>query len=387
MAGSRVRAHRDVDGVAPDGQRLSTIDDPVAGAPAPAGGRAAPNERLTSMRETHEGGVPVAAASIAGVRPRVVIFDPMPGEWSWAAETRMLGTRGVDLVVPADAAEADEAIRTADAVIVTGVRRLDGDRVAGLERCVGILCYSIGMDKVDGPTAAARGIPVRNVPDYCTDEVSDHGLALLLAAQRRLLPLAVATAAGSWPAGDRSITGSIRRLRGQTLGIVGAGRIGRLVARKAQAFGFRTIAFDPFISASEDPDLHLVDRDELVRSADAIMLCAAYTPGTPPFITNDTLELVKPGVILVNIARGGHIDELALADALQDGRVAVAALDVRATEPPVRADDPLAGMPNVIVTPHVAATSRDAIDDLHRLAAEYVLDMLQAGQRIPAAVA
>lgn len=329
----------------------------------------------------------MASATFAGVRPRVVIFDPIPGEWSWASETRILGKRGVDLVVPADAAEADEAIRTADAVIVTGVGRLDADRVAGLERCVGILCYSIGMDKVDGPTAAARNIPVRNVPDYCTDEVSDHGLTLLLAAQRRLLPLATATAAGTWPAGDRSITGSIRRLRGQTLGIVGAGRIGRLVARKARAFGFRTIAFDPFIAASDDAELHLVDRDELLRTSDAIVLCAAYTPGSPPFISREALEVVRPGVIIVNIARGGHVDELALADALQDGRVAVAALDVRLTEPPDRADDPLAGMPNVILTPHVAATSRDAIDDLHRLAAEYVLDLLETGGRIPAAVA
>ncbi len=199
----------------------------------------------------------------SGGRPTVVVFDPVPGASTWGPETAILGSRGVDLVVPGDAAEADEAIRTADAVIVTGYGRLDADRVAGLERAVGILCYSIGMDKVDGPAAAAAGIPVRNVPDYCTDEVSDHALALLLAAERRILPFATATAAGGWPNDDRSITGSLRRLRGQTLGIAGAGRIGRLVAAKARAFGFRTIAFDPFISVSADPDLPLVDRDEL----------------------------------------------------------------------------------------------------------------------------
>ena len=317
-------------------------------------------------------------------RPTVVVYDPIPGGWSWSPEEEILGARGVELVVPRDDPAADVAIRTADAVIVTGVGRLDAARVRTLERCVGILCYSIGMDKVDGLAAESAGIPIRNVPDYCTEEVSDHGLALLLAAQRRLLPLATATAAGGWSA-DRSLTGSIRRLRGQTLGIAGAGRIGRLVARKARAFGFRTIAYDPFLDASGDPDLALVDQDELFGTSDAIILCAAYAPGTPPLVADETLARVRPGLILVNVARGGHVDEAALARALADGRVAVAALDVRAHEPPGTAQDPLSGLPNVILTPHVAATSRDAIDDLHRLAAQGVLDLLAGGGRIPAA--
>ncbi len=325
------------------------------------------------------------AATESGARPRVVVFDPVPGISSWGPETAILGSRGVDLIVPGDAAEADEAIRTADAVIVTGWGRLDADRVASLERCAGILCYSIGMDKVDGPAAAKAGIAVRNVPDYCTDEVSDHALALLLAAQRRILPFATATAAGGWPAGDKTITGSIRRLRGQTLGVAGAGRIGRLVAAKARAFGFRTIAYDPFLAEANDPDLPLVDRDELFATADAIVICAAYTPGSPALVTRETLAGVKPGLILVNISRGGHIDETALAEALEDGRVVVAALDVRVTEPPEPAADPLKGRDDVVLTPHIAGTSREAVDDLHRLAAEYVLGLLETGGRIPAA--
>ena len=326
-----------------------------------------------------------SAAGAHAVRPRVVVFDPVPGSSTWGPEIQILGDRGVDLVVPEDAAAADEAIRTADAVIVTGYGRLDAGRVAGLERAVGILCYSIGMDKVDGPAAETAGIPVRNVPDYCTDEVSDHALALLLAAQRRILPFATATAAGSWPNDDRSLTGSLRRLRGQTLGIAGAGRIGRLVAAKARAFGFRTIAYDPFITAAVDPDLPIVDRDELFATSDAIVVCAAYTPGAPPLISREALAAVKPGLIVVNISRGGHIDEHALAEALRDGRVAVAALDVRVTEPPDLADDPLSRLPNVVLTPHIAGSSREAVDDLHRLAAEYVLDMLEAGGRISVA--
>lgn len=321
----------------------------------------------------------------SGTRPRVVVFDPVPGPSTWGPETAIFGGRGVDLVVPADAAEADDAIRTADAVIVTGYGKLDADRVAGLERAVGILCYSIGMDKVDGPAAKAAGIPVRNVPDYCTDEVSDHAVTLLLAAERRILPFATATAAGGWPNDDRSLTGSLRRLRGQTLGVAGAGRIGRLVAAKARAFGFRTIAYDPFITAAVDPDLPLVDRDELFATSDAIVVSAAYTPGAPPLITREVLAGVKPGLIVVNISRGGHIDEHALAEALRDGRVAVAALDVRVSEPPDLADDPLSRLPNVVLTPHIAGSSLEAVEDLHRLAAEYVLDMLEAGGRISVA--
>jgi phosphoglycerate dehydrogenase-like enzyme len=316
--------------------------------------------------------------------PCVVVYDPIPGGWSFDADAAILAGRGVDLIVPADESAADEAIRTADAVIVTGVRRLDAERIEALERCVGILCYSIGMDKVDGRAATAAGIPVRNVPDYCTDEVSDHALTLLLAAQRRLVPIATATAAGEWPIRDRGQLSSIRRLRGQTLGIAGAGRTGRLVARKARGFGFRTIAHDPFVTDAGDPDLELVDFDALLRRSDAIVICAALTPGAPPLISREALAQVRPGLILVNVARGGHIDEVALADALQDGRVAAAALDVRATEPPGH-PDPLAGLANVIQTPHVAASSREAAEDLHRLAAQYALGLLEDAGRIPAA--
>jgi D-3-phosphoglycerate dehydrogenase len=323
----------------------------------------------------------MSSATTAGTRPRVVVFDPIPGGWSFDMDAAALGERRVELAVPADEAAADEAIRTADAVIVTGVRRLDAARIATLERCAGILCYSIGMDKVDGPAAAAAGIPVRNVPDYCTDEVSDHAMTLLLAAQRRLLPIATATAAGDWPIRDREQLSSIRRLRGQTLGIAGAGRTGRLVARKARGFGFRTIAHDPFVTDAGDPDLELVGFDELLRRADAIVICAALTPGAPPLISKAALAQVRLGLILVNVARGGHVDEPALAAALRDGRVAVAALDVRATEPPTQ-PDPLAGLPNVIQTPHVAASSREAAEDLHRLAAQYVLGLLEDAGRI-----
>jgi D-3-phosphoglycerate dehydrogenase len=325
----------------------------------------------------------LASPTTSRGRPRVVVYDPIPGDWSFDPEMEALGRRGVDLVVPGDELAADEAIRSADAVIVTGVRRLDAGRIATLERCAGILCYSIGMDKVDGQAAGAAGLAVRNVPDYCTDEVSDHALTLLLAAQRRLLPIATAAGRGEWPLRDRGPVEAIRRLRGQTVGIAGAGRVGRLAARKTRSFGFRTIAYDPYVSDPGDPDLELVGLDDLLGRSDAIVICAALSPGAPPLISRAALAAVRPGLILVNVARGGHVDEHALAEALQDGRVGVAALDVRSNEPPA-SPDPLAGLPNVILTPHVAASSREAVEDLHRLAARYVLGLLEDAGRIGA---
>jgi D-3-phosphoglycerate dehydrogenase len=318
-------------------------------------------------------------------RPRVVVFDPIPGDWSFAEEADALASRGVELVVPATPEEADEAIRDATAIIVTGVRRLDAERIAGLQEAVGILCYSNGMDKVDGPAAQAAGLVVRNVPDYCTDEVSDHALTLLLAAERRLVPIAAATFRrwGRHP----ELTGSIHRLRGQTLGILGAGRIGRMVARKARAFGFETITHDPIVVDTGEPDFTWVPFDELLTRSDALVLCAALTPTSRGIIGQEALRRVKPGVVLVNVARGELIDEAALADALLDGRVGHAALDVRAKEPPDPADDPLEGIENVTHTPHMAATSQEATRDLHRLAAHYLLEVLENAGCIPAAVA
>jgi D-3-phosphoglycerate dehydrogenase len=313
-------------------------------------------------------------------QPRVVVLDPIP-DWSFEPERAALARFGVELVVPGSTGEADEAIRDADVVVVTGVRRLEAGAIAGLRRAAGILCYSIGLDKVEAGAAAEAGIEVRNIPDYCTDEVSDHAIALLLASERRLQPITRAMGDG-WRFVERAALAPIRRIRGQTLGILGAGRIGRMVARKARGLGFTTIAHDPVVAVTADPDLELVDLDGLLARSDALILCAALTPGSRRVIGREALANVRTGMILVNVARGGLIDERALAEALADGRVGYAALDVRDAEPPDPANDPLSGLPNVLQTPHVAGTSREAIDDLHRIAAETIVEMLEAAGRI-----
>ena len=315
---------------------------------------------------------------------RVVVFDPIPPEeWSYDVEAGILAARRVELVLPSGPVATRQEIRDADVVIVTGIRPLDGPTIGTLRRCIGILCYSIGMDKVDGAAAAVAGIPVRNVPDYCTEEVSDHALALLLAAERRLTAFAELAASGQWDVVGRPENESIRRLRGQTLGILGAGRIGSKVARKARAFGFRTIAFDPYISSTEDPEIELVPLPDLLGQADALVLCASLNDGSRGLLGWNEFAQLRPGVILVNVARGALIDEAALAEALGSGRVGLAALDVRSPEPPAKGADPLAGLPNVIQTPHIAALSREAREDLRRMAGEIVLQMLESSGRIP----
>lgn len=334
--------------------------------------------------------MPPGQSSVTSPRPpaRVVVFDPIPpDEWSYDVEARIFAGHGVDLVLPGDQTAALEEIRQADAIIVTGIHALDAAAVASLRRCVGILCYSVGMDKVDAAAAAAAAIPVRNVPAYCTDEVSDHALTLLLAAERRLTAFADLAASGRWDVADRPEWGAVRRLRGQTLGILGLGRIGRAVARKARAFGFRTIAFDPNVAPADVPETELLPLQDVLGQADAVVLCAALTETSRGLLGRTEFEGLRQGAILVNVARGGLIDEAALAEALRSGRVGFAALDVRSAEPPRHDDDPLAGLPNVMQTPHIAALSREASEDLQRMAGEIVIEMLQAAGRIPGAAA
>jgi D-3-phosphoglycerate dehydrogenase len=321
----------------------------------------------------------------AGSMPTVTFFDPIRGrDWNYGIEQEVLAPHGVRLVVPPTDEEADAAIQNADVVVVSGIRRLLAPQIASLGRAVGILCYSIGMDKVDGAAAEARGIPVRNVPGYCSDEVADHALTLLLAAWRRLVPLARRTREGSWNTAQDPDLPAIRRMRGSTLGIVGAGRIGRGVARRARGFGFRTIASDPFVEPGSDPELDILPLPEVLAQADGLILCAALTSDNRHLIDRAALALVRPGLVLVNVARGGLVDETALAEALADGRVATAALDVRDPEPPHPGADPLAGFDNLVLTPHIAATSQQAVEDLHRMAAEISLELLRDGGRLAA---
>lgn len=316
--------------------------------------------------------------------PVVAVHDPvLDGQWTYEIEERIIVEGGARLIVPADDDEARDAIVDADVIIVTGIRPLTAADIATLRRASGILCASVGMNQVDGAAAAAAGIPVRNVPGYCTDEVADHAVTLLLAAWRRLIPLSGRAGAATWATTDDRDVRSIRRLRGSTLGIVGAGRIGRSVAERARAFGMRTLAADPY-APDDDPRLPIVAFDELLAASDGIVICAKLEEASRGLFGADAFARMRSHAVLVNVARGGFVDEPALARALRDGTIAGAALDVRDPEPPAAGDDPLAGAPHLLLTPHIAASSQEAVRDLHEMAARISLEMLRDAGRLRA---
>jgi D-3-phosphoglycerate dehydrogenase len=323
-----------------------------------------------------------------GGRPKVVIYDPVSWsipEWSYETERATLETHGVELVVPKDEADSDAQIVDADVVVVTAIRgQLNAAGIATLTKAVGLVCASIGMNQVDLVAAAERNIPVRNVP-FCVDEVSDHALTLLLMAERRIPRIAQRTADGQWDFGQQPEYWQIRRLKGRTLGIIGVGRIGREIARKAQAFGYRTIGYDPNVSDPGNPLIQMLPLATVMAESDAIVTAADLNPTSRNIIGRESLSHVRPGTLLVNIARGGLVDEAALADAIRDGRISIAALDVRAPEPPKPDNDPLAGLPNLILTPHMAGASVEARESLHQMTADVTLGLLAAAGRLATA--
>ncbi len=334
------------------------------------------------------GSPPVAAsesseAEMSETGAMVTFFDPLTWrtDFSYDIESEIFAEHGISLVVPADEAERDRLVPQADAIISSGTAKVDADAIATFDRCVGIQCYSVGMDAVDAVAAGNAGIPVANV-NASTADVADHTIALLLALERRLFPMATATAAHNWKLRSLEDPWKIRRLEGQTLGIVGAGRIGRTVAQRARAFGFVTIAHDRIHPEPADPELEMVGLHELFAQSDAVAVCASLDETSRRLINDDVLAHAKPGMYFVNCARGGLVDEAALVRALDDGRIDLAALDVRDPEPPDPGNDPLTGRPDVIQSPHMAAMSDRTRIDVHSLVAHSVISMLRAGGRI-----
>lgn len=315
-------------------------------------------------------------------RLRVLLFDPIDWiqEWSYEEERAILSPLGVDLVSPSDRQERDRCLPDADVVVVSSIDQLTAEHVDLLDRCVGILCYSAGMDAVDVAAANKAGIAVDNIRAGTAD-VADHAMTLLLAAWRHLLPMIAVVKAGHWDLEEHPEFRDIPRLAGSTLGIFGPGAIGQTVAFRARAFGMRTVATYRRPETAE-PDLPHVPLDRLAAESDAIVLTASLNDQTRGAIDWDFLSSARPGLVLVNVGRGGLIVEKDLAAALDAGIVAAAALDVRDPEPPNPGDDILIGRPNVLVTPHAAGVSSEALSSLHRLAAEGIETLLRDGGRL-----
>ena len=315
--------------------------------------------------------------------PTVTILDPLSWDhgWSYQVEQELLAARGVRLVVPADRAERDIQVRLADVIVVSGLDGVDADLIATFERCRGIVCYSAGLDAVDVNAAHQAGISVTGIHANTID-VAEHAFALLLAIRRRIVPMTRAAEEGRWHLATLPEVWEIPRLAGGTLGIVGAGRIGRAVARRARAFDVTTIANYHRPPTDPDPLLPSVSLHDLMSSSDSIVVCASLTPDSRQLIDAAALAVVKPGAVLVNVGRGAIIDEAALIDALDDGRLAGVALDVRDPEPP-RSDDPLRSRDDVIQTPHMAGASRAVLDEVHLAVTDEILRVLDEGGLLP----
>jgi D-3-phosphoglycerate dehydrogenase len=263
--------------------------------------------------------------------------------------------------------------KDADALLAT-YAKITADMIRQMTRCRIISRFGIGVDNVDIPAATERGIVVTKVPDYCIDEVSDHAMALLLSAVRKI-PLANSLVQqGRW---EMPAVVPIHRLRGSVLGLVGFGRIPQLVAPKAQAFGMRVVSFDPYIPKDvfDRAKVESVDFPQLLKLSDYVSIHAPLLPETQGLFNADAFRQMKPHAYLINTARGPIVDESALARALDAGQLAGAALDVMTKEPPT--GSPLLGRPNVIITPHTSFYSEESLNDLETKAAEEVVRVLK----------
>ena len=263
--------------------------------------------------------------------------------------------------------------RDADAVIVC-YAKLTGDLLRQLTRCKVIGRTGLGVDNIDLPAAKERGIVVTYVPDYCLHEVSDHAVAMLLALARKI-PLAnKLVQSGRW---DLSPIVPIRRLQGQVLGLLGFGNIPRFVAPKAQAFGLKVVAYDPYAAPEvlKSAGVEGVSFDRLLEVSDFISVHAPLTPETRGIVNASAFAKMKKGALIVNTARGPLIDEPALIAALDGGHIGGAALDVVTVEPLAK-DSPLIGRDNVILTPHTAYYSVEALQELQTKAASDVAHVL-----------
>ena len=277
--------------------------------------------------------------------------------------------------------EADilDVARDADGVLVT-YAKLPGELLRQLQRCKVIGRFGLGVDNIDIKAAVAHNIVVTYVPDYCLREVSDHAMALVLALARKVPFSNSLVQQGRW---EMPAVVPIRRLEGQILGLVGLGNIPRRVVPKAKAFGFKVIAHDPFIAAAVAQELgvELVSFERLLEISDFISVHAPLTPQTRGLFNADAFKRMKKGACVVNTARGPLVDEAALAAALDAGHLGGAALDVVAVEPLSR-DSPLLGRPNVIVTPHTAFYSVEALEELQTKCATDVARVLSGEKPI-----
>lgn len=275
-----------------------------------------------------------------------------------------------------DPARLAAALADVDVLIVRSATHVPAEAIAAAPRLKVIGRAGAGVDTIDVDAATARGIAVMNAPDGNTLAAAEHALSLLFALARHIPRADAGMKAGEWP--KAGLTGF--ELEGKTLGVIGLGRIGSTVARKAQGIGMEVIAHDPFLpaAAAGKGSVPLKSLDELLANADIVTLHVPRTKETTHLLSEARLRSMKRGAWLINAARGGLVDEAALLRLLDEGHLAGAALDTFATEP-LPADSPLRRHPRLILTPHLGASTSEAQQAVSTILARQIVDFLQTG--------
>jgi D-3-phosphoglycerate dehydrogenase len=309
---------------------------------------------------------------------KVVITDF--GDPDCSLEAEVLNASGLDInLVRLQTRLPEEIIphvADADALIVQWAS-INRQVMEALQHCKVISRYGIGVDMVDQAAASDHGIPVANCPDFCIEEVSLQTVGFLIDLNRHTLAQADFVRSGKW--GNAALTLSApHRLAGQIHGIVGLGNIGRMVAQKASSLGLKFLGCDPYVKpeALAGLNIELVGLDELLQHSDFVSLHCPLIAETRKLISAPQLAMMKSTAYLINMSRGPVVDQEALYQALVNGTIAGAALDVLEQEPP-KADDPLLKLENVIITPHAASWGVEAVTQLRHDTAQNVVDALQ----------
>lgn len=311
--------------------------------------------------------------------PKIVMTDYLFEDMS--VEKEMITSAGVELVSNRSREPHDfgPLITDADAVMVQ-FATLDEQMIHSMKRAKAIVRYGIGYDNVDCQAARKKGIPVCNIPDYCIDEVADHTLAFILATTRGLRANCSKLVKGEWGLGT-SIE-QMKTLRDQTVGLVGAGRIGKEVIARLKPFKCNLLVFDPYLdqSAGSQLGVTLVEFDELLKNSDIVSLHCPSNEQTRNIINATSIQIMKKGSIFINVGRGDLADLAAVTDAIQSGRISAAALDVFDQEP--LTEHPLYTLDNVLVNSHIASVSPTAISALRQSAARIAIAAVK-GQPLP----
>ncbi|CUA10442.1 C-terminal binding protein [Escherichia coli] len=302
---------------------------------------------------------------------KIVVIEP--GYLNYSAEENILQDWDpLFVVVPANASleEKLRQVSNADAIMVREAT-VSRPMIEAMQQCRVIVRYGVGVDNIDSQAAKEKGIYVANVPDYGSEDVAEHALALLLAATRRIATRNRDVRDGQWGIGQRE---PMFRLAGKILGVVGFGRISRCFVQKASGIGFkRILVVDPLLTDEQASQAGVtrVNLDTLCREADFISLHAPLTPDTHHLIGEAELAKMKPSAVLVNTSRGGLIDEQALINALLQKRIFAAGLDVFESEP-LSAKSPLLQMDNTLCTDHTAWFTEESVVELQSKAAHEV---------------